>query len=549
MFEYINEMIQEASMETCDAILNYIDKCETYTEFETSKEFDEYVQESMLYFMEAVSKDKDEITKWMAKKGYWYDGDNPKKKKECNRMYQFLKQHGYRPSDGTYLSDMDDGKGGKKRIKLNIDDETWTAKDAVRLKELKQKGYDNLTGSEKDEYAKLKEERDDLDIINKGANAFYNTIKKDITLGSKTMKQKQFHSQQTLKHEEGHADSYARGKDGKGVNRDLPKDHPANKAIAEHKGSRKYVNSHDDSSEELMADAYAAKHAKIRNGKAGSKNAKGLRNMTESEIKRSLNSLFALMGGTESAIKKLKETNSNKIKKIDDSINELKNIKVDKIELTSVKDFYDSFADIVDKIGSKYNLFLVNCGTVSDSDGSKTFEGTQGLLEFNDIIDDDYCKKFREISDEIKAYKAFQKALTSRNNTEVNKCIKQYPDIWATISRYGTREIKEDLTKLEETLDKYIKKTNMKISLGKKEAFLKFDNYMKHDQKDNANKILQEFVNPIIKELERMKNISMRLIKDTERCLKETHELRANFASSYIKEYFEEFLNDYIYND
>ena len=149
MFEYINEVVQEATMTTCDAILNYIDKCETYNECETTKDFDEYVQESMMCFMEAVSKDKDEITKWMVKKGYWYDGDNPKKKKECNRMYQFLKQHDFRPSDETYKTNIDDGKNGKKRIKLTIDPNTLTKEDKEILKKGREEGEATLRLSDK----------------------------------------------------------------------------------------------------------------------------------------------------------------------------------------------------------------------------------------------------------------------------------------------------------------------------------------------------------------------------------------------------------------
>lgn len=544
MFDHINEVVQEAFIATCDAIIDYINKCETYNDFETSKNFDEYVQESMMYFMEAVSKDKDEITKWMAKKGYLYTGDNPKKKKECLRMYHFLKQHDFRPSDGTYLSDINDGKGGKKRIKLNIDDELWTDEYSKRLKYLSMKGEENLNEHEKKEYQQLKDDNKMIGSIKRGENAFFTPMRDDITMGSKTMKQKQFSSQATLKHEEGHADSFSRKKDGLAANnhQNLPEDHPAKVALKEYKESGKYVNSHDDSTEELMADAYAAQHAKIRNKHRGSKNAKGIRNMTKAEVKRSLNGLSAMMGGVEKAVNEMKKQNEKKLKEADENINTLRNMNVDEIKTDSPGTFYDSLFETIKKVGEKHGLFITFLGDVKDD----KYKEIMNNIQFS-FFDDNDIDLIKEISNDLKAYKAFQKALTTDDDDLFNECVKKYPKIWDEIGRYGTRSVKDEITKLEKRLKSRKDIKSIKEAIVKKEMFLKFDNYMKHDQKDKARSMLVEFVDPIIKHLERIKNTASRVINNTEQCLKETHGLRADFASNYVKEYFNELYNDYFF--
>lgn len=546
MFEHINEVVQEASIATCDAILDYIHKCETYNDFETSKDFNEYVQESMMYFMEAVSKDKDEITKWMVKKGYFYTGNNPKKKKECLRMYHLLKQHDFRPSDGTYLSDINDGNGGKKRIKLNIDGELWTDEYSKRLKYLSLKDEENLNEHEKKEYQRLKDEYKMIGLIKRGENAYFTPTRDDITMGSKTMKKKQFSSQTTLKHEEGHADSFSRRKDSFAANnpQNLPEDHPAKVALKEHKESGKYVNSHDDSTEELMADAYAAQHSKIRNKHRGSKNAKGLRNITKAEVKRSLNGLSAKMGGVEKVVNEMKKQNEKKLKEADENIDALRNMNVDEINTNSPEMFYDSLFKTIKKIGYKHGLFTAFLGDVKDDNYKEIMNNIQ--FSFFDDDDIDFIKK---ISDDLKAYKAFQKALITDDDDLFNECIKKYPVIWDDIQRYGTHSVKDEITKLEKRLKSKKDVKSIKEAIVKKEMFLRFDNYMKHDQKDKARSMLTEFVDPIIKHLERIKNTALRVINNTEQCLKETHGLRADFASNYIKEYFEEFINNYIYND
>jgi hypothetical protein len=199
-------------------------------------------------------------------------------------MYQFLKQHDFRPSDETYKSDISDGNGGKKRVKLNIDPNSITKEDSKFLNAVRNKKDEELTSEEQIKRAKL-EDKESLDAETKsGKNAFYRHNDASINMGSKTLKGKQQTSQIILKHEEGHAESDSRGY----ANKHLPEDHPASQALAEHKAAGKYVNTHDDSTEELMADLYAAINGSIRTKNWG-KN-KTTRNITAADIQKKFNS-------------------------------------------------------------------------------------------------------------------------------------------------------------------------------------------------------------------------------------------------------------------
>lgn len=270
----IDTAIQEADTCVVEALINLIDKNEMIQEWSDNEDFSELFMESMMWFTEAASKDKDEITKWMAKKGYWYDGDNPKKKKECNRMYQFLKQHNFRPSDETYLSDIDDGNGGKRRIKLRIDYTSNDVKDST-----KKIAKDHYTIRQQGKLVSPSERIWQTEV-NSGRNgsALMDPDNPVITIGSKKMKGKQAKSQTTLKHEEGHVASAIKS-NGRGyTDADDPKlREEMNAYKAEHGESS--LNSHDDSIEEIKADEYAAKHAKFRTKKAGSS-----RKMNEHDI-------------------------------------------------------------------------------------------------------------------------------------------------------------------------------------------------------------------------------------------------------------------------
>lgn len=248
----IDSVIMESSSNVCDAIISIIDKNELITEYSDDQDVSDIFMESMMVFMEYVSKDKDEITKWMDKEGYFYHGDNPKKKKECMRIYHFLKQHKFDPKTSTYESDIDDGKGGKKRIKIVFEADKVYYPDDRRLRPNHIKSPDQIAW-----------ERE----IRGGKNASYDPKKDTITLPIKKIKGPQAKSQTTLKHEEGHAASFHKhGKKGFYTDEERP---DLRKKIDEYKATGKAVNNHDDDVEEMAADEYGIKNAKFRTKKPG----------------------------------------------------------------------------------------------------------------------------------------------------------------------------------------------------------------------------------------------------------------------------------------
>ena len=588
MFEYINEVVQEATMTTCDAILNYIDKCETYNECETTKDFDEYVQESMMCFMEAVSKDKDEITKWMVKKGYWYDGDNPKKKKECNRMYQFLKQHDFRPSDETYKTNIDDGKNGKKRIKLTIDPNTLTKEDKEILKKGREEGEATLRLSDKMKHHIAMTHQARENSIKTGNNASFSQKSEQIEMGSKTLKSKQYRSQQRLKHEEGHADSWFKGNDGKHKNKDLPSDHPVNIALKEHKESGKFVNSHDDSTEELMADLYSAMNSQIRTKNWG-KN-KTTRKVTKAEI-----------------IKRFSDIVMKGEKEIDEYFNK---------RFTNENIGIDQFKKYVKKHIDDWERYWARNKDREKLDhfykGERTERGWQRVssLLINDVsdgfrecikiggigqaIDDDihdagyrsedfteYMKRINKNKERIKKYEIILKQVKDvfashniKSDSDLDKLkrslINSPDDKFLYVIFNWTNTTEEVIEKLNQCIDEdkeAINRYESEINEMKKDPdqitdkhilrIIKFINEGSKRMLNNNFKFPENLLSQIVGEAQLIiEDMTKELKKDTEqeraiwkRRVQETNELRKKFAQTAIKEYFEEFINDYIYND
>ena len=61
----IDTTIQEADSCVLESLTNLIEKNEQIQEWSDNEDFSELFIESMMWFTEAASKDKDEITKWM----------------------------------------------------------------------------------------------------------------------------------------------------------------------------------------------------------------------------------------------------------------------------------------------------------------------------------------------------------------------------------------------------------------------------------------------------------------------------------------------------
>lgn len=557
MFEYINEVIQEVSMATCDAILNYIDKCETYNEFDTSKDFDEYVQESMMYFMEAASKDKDEITKWMDKKGYWYNGDNPKKKKECNRMYQFLKQHDFRPSDQTYKTDIDDGKGGKRRLKLTF--ETDKNETGLEGTVFSNKNRLRPTG------IKTPEQRMWEEMIKRGENASYSAsidshtgkaTNEEILIPSKTLKQKQYRSGITIKHEEGHAANRYHN------NRELSDaDRPdLRKAIDDYKATGKKVNSHDDSVEEMSADEYAAKHTKIRNKNAGKKGASNTRKIKAYEIEKHFTKTGEFL--TDNAKRKITSAKS--------IIKQLK--------------YFENLKSIANKKDTRSLLIMFNIdnggvGETGSDIKNIAKDYLPSLLNGENIpkLANEYIK---QCEDDIKYYEDSLKSKFDRYKQEKSEIMYNHKydelekksrqtkiteDMTDTIRHYKKmiKRSKEHIKEEQEALNEFNRLMNdkeIKKRLSVIENIYNKEKDLSKDDLTEVNRLFNEikatgYIKEWIKKLEeeikdKQKFINdFKFLKPTATKADSSDQMRIELAKRAIKEYFEDFIDDLIYND
>lgn len=564
VFDQINDVIMESSMAVYDAMLDIINKRETINDNDPSTEFDNIITESFQIFVEYVSKDKDEITKWMDKKGYFYTGDNPKKKKECLRMYNFLKQHDFRPSDETYRSDIKEN-GTNKRIKLIIDpsDYEGLTDDDKKLLDIKfgSPEYKKMSDDEKFKYLKFLSNRDLHREIRKGENASANYNKNTIKIGSKELKGKQYHSQQTLKHEEGHIES-------RGRNKKLPEQHPANVALKEHKDAGKGVNNHDNSTEELMADLYSAMHGRIRTKNWG-KN-KTTRALTKNDIERSFNKLHE---GLDDKIRvALEETYST------DNKNEiLQNIKTNISKLINEwvcrkqDDCEGLFREIEEIVSDE---FFVADGRMSDSFSNKV---KSNINKNNDIRYDvnsikrqkasilDAKKIFADIKQIFKNYNINSPEDIDKLHSDMESSGKYNKELLNYIFKYTNtadelidnikdemeyrinkiKECKNNIKQLcsETPDDPHVKRMRKILNEGYEKAKL------------NNNKFPEAMLPKLMAEIQMffedfMKNIDKNEeIKKLRKMHKESHELRVKFAQSAIKEYFEDFIDDLIYND
>lgn len=527
MFEYINEVVQEASMATCDAILNYIDKCESFKEFSTSEDFDEYVQESMMYFVEYVSKDKDEITKWMNEKGYFYTGDNPKKKKETLRMYNFLKQHDFRPSDQTYKTDIDDGKGGKIREKLLIDP------------------GQNKTIRTFPEVGDTMSSNKELKDIRSGDNSTftYNTNSGDseIKIGSKELKGKQQYSQQTLKHEEGHLDAFL--KSGK---QDLmPRDNTTAEAIDMYnKLGQPSLNAHDNSNAEAYADKYGAKHAKMR--RSHNKQSK----MTDEELLKSFRKIHLVVDNNcKYATKTLKEMEKS-ISRYENSINNIKN------KLADGRSF--DTTEIIRHVSTAKR---------------KLADESKGLFHY--IYDlQTYRQRMNEALDDLRHTAFWQRDSAYYNKENSYKLFKETHDKYVKVINKLVKELSpEKLKEFKEMIpimkitsrvaDSHITKREFSDeTLIGREKLKEIDaiENMTDEEKDqimSSNVIAEKSeIAKDIKEYEDEIKECKKTIKEMNKTfmwaskeLNQSTNFRYQYARQFIKEYFEEYFNDFVYND
>ena len=505
IYDEINSVIMESSLSVLDAMMSIIDKNDMINEYSGNEEFSDVFLESMMIFMESKNRERDktprnEIAKWMEKYGYWYTGDNPKKKKECNRMYHFLQQHKFDPKTETYESDIDDGKGGKKRIKLNID-------------------YD---GNEMEPNRSIHnpELKD---------NAWYSTYTKGISIGSPTLKGKQQDSQFTLKHEEGHANHHDKQRSEDQTIEKVKK--AARHFIDDTKRSRQFVNSHDDNPEELYADLYGAKHSKIRTKGADENHGQTVRNFNKKDVEKAFNKIAHSITESTACLSHTK-------KFYDNLINDLEALRRSKIAE------YSEFRKFDIGAPSAMNKFR---GIFKSDDASKFISYIDDLDE---LIDDIKSNKYKisKAKEELDQIKTDENDISSKQK-EIDKLIQLQA------------ELIDELQLTRKRLNRFKKRTGFDISpstvLNIERIISKYRDIKMKDIPEQDKKLVQDFLdNTLVPKLnKRLENIeteitSVKKLKETVgKGMEHSTKMRFDFVKQFVKEYFEELYDEYIYCD
>ena len=398
----VKSITMESSLSVMDTMIDLIDKNDLITEYAENDIMNDIIMESMMIFMESKNRDRDktprnEISKWMESKGYWYTGDNPKKKKECMRMYHFLQQHKFDPKTETYESDIDDDKGGKKRIKLNID-KLYTQDGTKRI----------------------------MSTL-KGDNAYYNATRDDINIGSNLLKKKkQAISQGRLKHEEGHANDYDKWR--KSIKDENIRNirNSANQFINDTAKTGQFINSHDSDPDELYADLYSAKHARIRTKDRGKGKQATRAYMLKDLYQRYMSMSRNRLKNGNDAARELRTRRENQLKELDKKDKIYKRLKDLKGNITE-KDV-DTIFEICNDIKTDFTppeismaSSIKNINTCKDNiskwkseledlkkqaaDCDDIFVKDMKLLEIEDIEDlmDNSIKKINSIADDLRS--------------------------------------------------------------------------------------------------------------------------------------------------
>ena len=557
----------ESSITVCDTIIGLINKRETIQEYSYNEDFNDIIMESMMIFMESKNRERDktprnEIAKWMESKGYWYTGDNPKKKKECNRMYHFLQQYKFDPKTETYESDIDDGKGGKKRIKLKIDP-SLTKDETRKLLSLAEK-YKNgeIDDDEETEFYKLKGDSNFYDAVKKGRNASYSRKKEEtdigaISIGSKTLKQKQASPNTTIKHEEGHVDSNYRGNNGdpdktlEFANKNLPDDHPAAVALRKHKKSGKYVNDHDDSTEELMADRYSAEHSNHRTKNWGK--SKETRKYNKSEFIKGFNKIYGTVKEYNETIANIQKSNAEMLENKKKQLAAIDSADFSKVADALKQDIdmgVKKFVDVVETCLKDYGVYTLDLNSERES---SVYDFSSTLFNPFDISDAEFCenyiKELTEVKKELENTKTFIKSM-DQDDVYYDKRFSKQRDIFF---HGGLDSLKQRVEKLERNLEYYRESCKHFRNKTKNRdwnlLYSKCKNNVKTNNPEKIEKDIKEFIAPYKVGLKDRLSICERLSKDAEKAVSETRKLRMDFATEVLKEYFEELCDDYFFYD
>lgn len=505
IYDEINSVIMESSLSVLDAMMSLIDKNNTINEYSENSSFSDIFLESMMIFMESKNRERDktprdEIAKWMESNGYWYTGDNPKKKKECNRMYHFLQQHKFDPKTETYESDIDDGKGGKKRIKLAIDydDSEFEPNRSIHNPALKD-------------------------------NAWYSTYTKGISIGSPTLKGKQQNSQFTLKHEEGHANHHDK-QPPRNQNISNVKN-AARQFIDDTKRSGQFINSHDDNSEELYADLYSAKHSKIRTKGAGENHGQTTRNFNKKDVEKAFNKISHTIKESTANLSDTKEYYDRLIK-------DLEVLRDSKINECSTFRKFD--------IGSPGAMNKFS-GIFKSDDASKFISYIDDL---SDLIDDIKSNKYHisKAKYELDQIKSDGNDVSSKQK-EIDKLIELQT------------ELIDELQLCQKRLNRFKKRRGFDISqstvLNIERIITKYRGIHLKDIPEQDKKVVQDFLDSVlipklnkrIEDIETEITSAKKLRETIETDMEHSTKMRFDFVKKFVKEYFEELYDEYIYYD
>lgn len=479
----IDESINESSYYVCESIMDMINKYEYANDHNINGTVSSIILETMLVFMESKNRERDatprnEISKWMEEKKYWYTGNNPKKIKERNRMYHFLQQHKFDPKDETYETSETDANGNPIRLKLHIDP----------ISDLDENGYSVL------------DDQEQADSIRRGNGSVYGGDDAVYT-GSKILKGKQPLSQFVTKHEEGHDDDNRARRDESHKKDKVELNNEFEDFKQKHidaAGKSLELNEHDNDINEVYADRYAINHAGIR-----TKN-----------------------WGTNKETRKL---NNKDIQKIFDNISRW-----------SVKETYtlEAYVKKVDKIktlmrkirNNKINTYITHRVVITDLKQVKT--------EYKELMDFVFDIQATKINlDRVKEDATLKSVYTKKLNN-LESMINEYDEVVKHISPKDMDYLKK-IADLDASLEKagsYMKENDETKALQETPEFKR----ALEDYKDRLTKALEK-AEKKLDEVSEWAKKGLKILKSPEFKLDESSQFRADLNKTFVKEYFEEF--------
>ena len=289
----IDFITMESEMNVCDSIYNTLDKIDYMMEYNASDEYiDDLVMEAFEIYLEATNRRKkaDEIDQYIRDKKYGdANASTPHKAKNAKQLRNFLIQHDFDPKTETIKSDVlgkrinfymprkdDDGHYNKYDEKITV-------------------SPDNITKQMTNAQQMLAHER--------GHHVFGNTTPSGKPLPFIRDPEDSTGKKLVLDKNGNPIRDMSKSKHNNWIDPDIPenKNERGIKHLDEAKASGKNINRHDDGSytildvdkqspEELEADLYAAKTARVRTKYAGRKRAVkrsgATRNVNDNEIRK-----------------------------------------------------------------------------------------------------------------------------------------------------------------------------------------------------------------------------------------------------------------------